>query len=507
MPKQINDFAAAATLVVVFYLAAASLIPLPVLDALYFPDDTYYTLSIARNIAAGNGPSTDGIIQTTGFQPLIALLMQPVFWLGMDGDAALRAVVVLSASFGAAAVITAAAIVRQATQSIWAAVWTLVLAGVSPMIFLNAMNGLETTLAGLLGLLLIWGGANTTAASSNRWLVCLGVLAGIALWARIDTALVILVLVPVALWRLGLWRTFLVAGVAALTVAPWVAYCVIAGGEFIPESGGAVRQIVAYMFERRSMTYWSTFYMALIPAPGALFPLFGENLSAALSLLLIVPPLLAIRRGKVDAPAILSVAALVLIVFYGFGLPAFWFYHRYLFLAEIAFVVAVVIGLWALTQRWEASTIRQMTNVLLIAVMLGQALTYLPAINVIAGNSEGFNSGHAYGKAAAELLPSVPDGSVLTAMQSGALNWFAPDGVRVVNLDGVVNGSAKDAIHNQNLDQYMQSIGATHFADWASMADWMQLVSTAPVPLTKIAASIDHAAPGFDFTLYRIDWP
>ncbi|MGJ8610715.1 MAG: hypothetical protein ACSHWY_06450, partial [Octadecabacter sp.] len=192
MPIQTNNFTVAAVGVAIFYAMAALFIPLSAIDALYLPDDTYYTLSIARNIAAGNGPSTDGIIQTTGFQPLIAILIQPVFWLGLDGAAAVRSAVVLSATFGVAAIWVAGAMVRQTTQSDWAGTWTLVLAGVSPMIFLNAMNGLETTLAGLLLLALIWGSVSTTSASSNRRLVYLGVLAGVALWARIDSALVIL---------------------------------------------------------------------------------------------------------------------------------------------------------------------------------------------------------------------------------------------------------------------------------------------------------------------------
>ena len=57
-------------------LLARSLV---VLDRLFIPDDTYYTLTIARSIAHGHGPTTDGHTLTTGFQPLLAFVMTPVF--------------------------------------------------------------------------------------------------------------------------------------------------------------------------------------------------------------------------------------------------------------------------------------------------------------------------------------------------------------------------------------------------------------------------------------------
>lgn len=79
--------------------------PLTTIDRLFLPDDTYYTLSIARALSAGDGPSASGGILTSGFQPLTAFLMVPVFWhLGWFGDVMMAALTLGTLAFGFGAV-------------------------------------------------------------------------------------------------------------------------------------------------------------------------------------------------------------------------------------------------------------------------------------------------------------------------------------------------------------------------------------------------------------------
>lgn len=507
MPIDLTIYRAAAVLVAVLYAGAAMLLPLGVIDALYLPDDTYYTLSIARNIAAGLGPSTDGIIQTTGFQPLIALFMQPVFLTGFDGDAALRAVIVTSAIFGAVSIIMAGAIVRRATASGCAAAWAMGLAAASPILFANAMNGLETTLAAFLVLVLVSVAADTYDDSPLVRIGGVGVLAGLAIWARVDSALVILVLLPVAVWRIGVLRTFFVAGVAAVVVAPWALYCLAVGGGFMPESGGAVRQIVAHHAAIGSMTTWSNLVPAALMPTRAVAAIVTPLVAWMIAATLLVPPVLAWRNGRCDAPAVLAVAAIVMVLFYAIYLPAFWFFHRYLNLAALAVVMAFVIALWPVVARLSARPERVGAGLGAAALVVAQAVAHTPFVPVWTGQVQALASGHGYGWMAKDLLRSVPSGATLTAMQSGALNWFSAADVRVVNLDGVVNGAAKNAIHDRAIGAYLKSIGATHFADWDLNRDWLIAVAGQDIPLTKVAAVSDHEGPNKDFTLYRIDWP
>ncbi len=53
--------------------------PLPYVDNLFIPDDTYLALKIAKNIASGMGITFDGIRPTNGFQPLYVFLVSPIY--------------------------------------------------------------------------------------------------------------------------------------------------------------------------------------------------------------------------------------------------------------------------------------------------------------------------------------------------------------------------------------------------------------------------------------------
>lgn len=71
--------------------------PLQSIDRLFVPDDTYYTLGIARSLAHGHGPRIGGGPLTNGFQPLVAFVEVPIFWFVGSPDSGLRAALVVLA--------------------------------------------------------------------------------------------------------------------------------------------------------------------------------------------------------------------------------------------------------------------------------------------------------------------------------------------------------------------------------------------------------------------------
>ena len=119
---------------------------LELLDRLFIPDDTYYTLSIARSLAAGLGPSADGVQLTNGFQPLLAFLMVPVFWMSDGLDAPLRMAILLMALCDTVNVALMGALGYRfggkTAGMLAASMWAL-----SPIAISNALGGLETALA------------------------------------------------------------------------------------------------------------------------------------------------------------------------------------------------------------------------------------------------------------------------------------------------------------------------------------------------------------------------
>src|SRR5712691_1319695 len=67
-------------------------------------DDTFYSWTIASQIASGHGTTFDGVISTNGFQPLHVLALVPAYWLaGGNRSGAIPLLMALALVFSLAA--------------------------------------------------------------------------------------------------------------------------------------------------------------------------------------------------------------------------------------------------------------------------------------------------------------------------------------------------------------------------------------------------------------------
>lgn len=64
-------------------------------------DDSFYYFEIAKNIAAGYGPTFDTINKTNGFQPLWLIILVPIYLLNFDLITSVRIIIILSALISA----------------------------------------------------------------------------------------------------------------------------------------------------------------------------------------------------------------------------------------------------------------------------------------------------------------------------------------------------------------------------------------------------------------------
>ena len=184
--------------------------PIARLDRGFIPDDTYYTLTIARSIAHGHGPTADGTTLTSGFQPLLGFLMIPVYWVTNNLDLALRLdlflLIVVDTLIVAILAWVAFRLAGRVAAVVAAAIWA-----VSPVATTMALGGLETSLALLceIGLVAAYIWANDRS-STRRWLV-VGVIEAAGdyfLTASLATALVFgLLLVCLLVRPSGLFGT------------------------------------------------------------------------------------------------------------------------------------------------------------------------------------------------------------------------------------------------------------------------------------------------------------
>jgi MFS family permease len=444
----------------------------------------------------------DGTHLTTGFQPLIAFLEVPFFWVSSNPDVPLHAALVLLAVLDALTAVVLARIAYRfagpVAAVVAAAAWAL-----SPVAIGNALGGLEAALAILLEVTLVaaWLAARADRSGERapwlRWAV-VGVLAALAVLARVD-ALALVGLLVVAQLTSGrdrngtaAWRAALPAAIAgAVVLAPWWIYSVAISGSPVPESGAAVRQLVKlHSFPPLDRLGWAAGTAVGPPftlGKGWRHSLFSSGSVGALVfvgvlILLAGWAYLAIRRGSEGRIlAALPVFAVVLLLFYSLYLGALWFSTRYL--APVGAVAALGVGLLA-GWCWEQITARNRPRRAVarhgaIALSVGFAALLLIGFGVAVGldvryltdeppqtADVGLDGAKGYREVALSILAATPRGAVVGSFQSGALGYYAPADVQVLNLDGVVNTDAARALVARKVAGYARSQDMTYFADW-----------------------------------------
>ena len=208
-------------------------------------EDGFYYLEIARNVAAGRGSTFDGLHATNGYQPLWLACLVPLFWLRPSAEAAMAAVTLLQAALLSAAAIL---VVRVARASGLARGPVAVAGGVWVALTANAaLSGVEFALtAALVSAVALLLKRHAASVPGTRACAAMGLLLGLALLARLDTAL--LVLLVIAEWGARLRRApGSGARLAALCAPPVVLAAGYAVGNAIlfgrpwPVSGAAKR--------------------------------------------------------------------------------------------------------------------------------------------------------------------------------------------------------------------------------------------------------------------------
>ena len=366
--------------IVGFVLRVAVLVrPIGVIDRLFIPDDTYYTLSIARSIAHGHGPTVDGHTLTSGFQALLGFLLVPVYWLTDNPDLALRIDLALLVVVDTLTIVLLAWVAYRFAGRV-AAVTAAALWALSPVAVSMALGGLETSLAicAAVALVAAWIWANDTG--STRRAVVTGVVAGLAVLARVDIALLILLLGGLQLWR-GPRRLLVPGAIAgAVVVAPWWIWCTVQFGTPIPTSGEAAHRLaLVEPYSRESLAQVAG---AVAGGPFGVWQWLRERLDVhpwvgvamfwVFVIALVALGVVWARRRVMPqlAVAALPLFAAGLLLFYAWFAVG-WYFTRYL--APVACVVSLVIAVavehvWATRGTWRVPLFVGATAVLAVGL-------------------------------------------------------------------------------------------------------------------------------------------
>jgi hypothetical protein len=214
------------------------------------PDDAFYDFGIARHLALGDGPTFDGFTPTNGFHPLWVALLVPIWRFAppMDRLGPVHATMMLGAVLDVASLVVLWRLCR--TRLAFSLNATIIAVGwlaLNPFQVMIATCGLEAPLAQLLLLLLLDEELATRwrPAPRLRW----SVLAGLALLARVDLVILVVVLLfarlrrctpSVASLSANARNSAVALGAALALYSPWVVYSRFTTGRWIQSSAVAL---------------------------------------------------------------------------------------------------------------------------------------------------------------------------------------------------------------------------------------------------------------------------
>ncbi len=508
-----------------------------IIDRFFIPDDTYYTLTIAKNIAEGKGPTVDGIVLTNGFQPLLAFILFPFAKIISDPDVLLRINLFILAVVDSINIILIALLVKRITDNVYSGISLLaaIFWSLSSVAISNALGGLETSLSLFFVLLLLELWHLSTKKRQTFVYILTGIVAALALLARIDSSFVIGVL---GFYELLISKNrkklYIISLSAFIAILPWWVYQLFHFQTVVPESGSAVH--LQASFHKQA---YLVFTQQIAWALGTLIDfltgdvihfrstLFSHHSAGAILYTIFSVVSIIYLFKKIHNDSTISdiycfiIAAILLSWFYIIYVPALWFFMRYLVVTQVAALFLIVIFLKYLLSREivKLEGIKKTFSIFYGVLLIANIIQNINYIIYTPTQSElyGLLGAKGYRDAAFRILELTPANSIIGAFQSGALGYYAPftnKNIRVVNLDGVVNNEAAKALEMRKIDCYANQRQLTHFADWKFNVMMFVNCSSNPSEFIKrlnYIASAEAQSPDYvtikdKFELYSISW-
>jgi hypothetical protein len=466
------------------------------------PDDTFYYLQIAANIANKGRSTFDGVNPTAGYHPgwmFIVVTLACVF----RGKMAL-----LRACLGAALLLHLAAgyqisrVFRRWMSPQWSwiggACWIL-----NPLPVVLALEGLEGSLYVFALTVALWVYVwriedHLASGSIPVWnMTCLGLAFGFCVLGRTDQAILCAVAALALMWPLT-WngRLRLVAvtgGVTLLTVLPWVVYSHLATGAWFQDSGS-----MKLLWARKEHTDGITGAWQYLTGEWLTYPLWSHTIDrlghrwpnarwiagAAMTAGLIAVLVRAVRRPDTRALAgtalILVAGTLLTGSIYGlfFTDRKDWYTGQPGLILYVVLFGVVVIGVLEKSDRWRARAAAVGGGS--VALFAGTTVMVIVTANWYPWQLDVFESQPVF-----ERL--VPAGLDIGCFNAGIPAYFSDR--HIVNVDGLVNNAIHSYYARDELDQYFRDAHIDYIADEDLSLKRAMLFVKKPMPMDVLATA------------------
>lgn len=496
--------------------------PINIIDDLTFPDDSYLSLTIARNIAHGLGPIY-GTHYTNGFQPMYVFLMAPVYWLFPNNlETPIHIALVLLTLFDTLALFVLVRFIDSFSASRWTSV-TIAAAWVfNPYVITTTLNGLETMVSFFFIVAALKyffdHDPGPNREGNGKHAVILGALLGLALFARIDNICLVFGIIAVLLFR---WfkekitfpdaaRTLLLifSGIAVMYL-PWLLYSYHYTGGLYPVSGKAVRNISLSL-----VNYHPTFdnwYASIYKKVGEIVNNYQWVFWWPLAGLLLLLPFVKGKTGARLSPklmtaffaiALFSASLLGLYMFYIFT-P--WFFDRYLFNLILLFMAGTTILTDYYLSRFRSRFAKGLFLFLLVGFAVGANVSQNGFSNLFFSED---THKHGYRNLGLWASTHFKDGTIIGGSQTGALGYYATN-LKVINLDGVVNQECFEALEKRQNLEYIRSQHIEYILDWLLNLQFIETESAnlKKGDLTEVGAINEFLSWNIRWHVFKVNYP
>jgi len=449
------------------------------------PDDAYYYFVVARNVAQGRGVTFDGLAPTNGFHPLWAVILSLLYATVRDpGDLTIHIALTVSALLDGATILLAYMIVRSTTKDPKAALLAASFYAFNPLVIIDSVNGLETALSTLLFALCSYYYLiklrPAVSPELKKWAI-FGALAGLMVLARTDTVFIFAVILFDMLRSLKErgWTPYMITGlVFTLCLSPWLIWNQLAMGTIMQSSGVAVPYVVKqHLFVLTPERFpdhpvW-IFYAA---APIYLLSILWEVLWLYCSRELVAWAGLTVglrlfhqhlkEQGKWELPPgfkvlsipLLGAGAILLAHTFGRWFLRAWYY------VPVAFALALLTGLLVshvstiieLRSKTAQKAFDFLTILTILFFLLVQG-TRLWERGLYPWQEDMY-------RAATWIAENTEPGDRIGAFNAGLLAYYS--GRTVINLDGVVNAEAVEALKDRRLMSLIEARRIKYLFDW-----------------------------------------
>jgi hypothetical protein len=477
------------SLVLAFLLLAGSLPqaywitrPRDVLVTQTVMDDAFYYFQTSRNVAHGEGSVSAGGIRHNGYHPLWMLVCAGFFRWAPDDLTTIRLILLFGVILEILAALTVYRILRQLRCTRASALFGAACFHLNPWMQILTVCGLEAPLNALLLALTTScaiGLSPAKQSSENQILphwALLGLLMGLTYLVRTDNVFFLGATVLLLTWQTRhpyrFWRGPATAGLlAGLLILPWVLWNWHTFGSFVQGSASAlpcIRRIV-FFEENPDASLW-TFTLYRLRLLGGWFPaiLYYSGLGSLWFLFLAAGSgmLVSIRGREVGKrigrsfvevlPLALAVVALgIAHKFFRLATREWYYVTPNLFLALMCGGFAQF--LTTLASEYKGRFNRLARPLPLIAAGLVFALL---GYKTWQNSHERLTRPPSYFLEilkSFEALPDLQPGEAFGITDSGTVGFFSSH--PAINLDGVVNPEATDAIRKAELLNYVRSKG------------------------------------------------